>query len=170
MLSTNNDNKYNVILLGQEKVGKTTYIKKLLHGNFETDYVPTVESNVFEIKGDTGTYNIWDTSGKSEYYDNLDIGFHIYADFAIIMFDYTNNSSLIFAKNMYNNIQQIYNNIPVVLCGNKCEDKGKCIDNRYISKLVSELDNVIHFYPISTKTSYQLNKPIDALDRYLQKH
>ena len=78
---------YKIALLGDAKVGKTSYVHKLLqNGRFSEEYKPTLGVEVHPILLDENTrVNIWDTAGENKY-NGLRHGYLIQAQGAIIMF------------------------------------------------------------------------------------
>ena len=90
---------FKLIVIGEENVGKSTWIKKLRTGEIESRYLSTVGVEVYPIRlrtiiengcGDEIMFKVWDCAGK-EYFDGLKEGYYIGSDCAIIM-DSTSNS------------------------------------------------------------------------------
>lgn len=79
---------FKCVLIGDAKVGKTTFLKKLLTEEYNSEYKPTLGLEVhplnFRTTGGEIIFNIWDTAGKKKF-AGLDDGYYIQADCAIIM-------------------------------------------------------------------------------------
>ena len=75
-----NDKTFKLILVGDGGVGKTTYVKRHLTGDFEKKYVATLGVEVHPLKFRTThgtiTFNIWDTAGQ-EKFGGLGAGYYV---------------------------------------------------------------------------------------------
>lgn len=78
---------YKVVIVGNAQSGKTTYIRRLLTGEYTKNYIPTlgveVHPLVFHTNKGIVTFNVWDCAGD-ERYAGLDDGYFIGADAAIV--------------------------------------------------------------------------------------
>ena len=103
---------YNINLLGDAGVGKSTWIKKIKTNVFVNKYIATVgcSVNTFDIKTNYGKIilNLCDYAGQEKYSDRTRI---LKTDATILMFDLSNKCS-------YNNLQFWYN---------KCQAETECI-------------------------------------------
>ena len=86
---------YKLILIGDGGSGKTTYLKRILHGNFRREYIATVGVDVSEVTFKTNqgfeiTFQVWDTAGQ-ELHNQLNDIYFIGAHAAIVMFDVTSS-------------------------------------------------------------------------------
>ena len=83
---------FKLVLVGDGGVGKTTFVKRHLTGEFEKKYVATlgVEVHPLEFHTNRGqlVFNVWDTAGQ-EKFGGLRDGYYIQGQCAIIMFDVT---------------------------------------------------------------------------------
>lgn len=152
---------YKIVILGNGGVGKTTYIKKLLTGEFEKKYVPTLGVDVFSLKLDTNcgdvTFNVWDCAGQ-EKYGGLRDGYYINSDGCILMFDYTSSQSLksvLYWLSLFKRV--VDRDVPVVLCGTKCDIKDKTVKTEDIYKILNNIRKLVpdvKYFEISSKTNY----------------
>ena len=82
-------NKFKLILVGDGGVGKTTFVKRHLTGEFEKKYVATlgVEVRCLDFHTNRGVlkFNCWDTAGQ-EKFGGLRDGYYIKGQCAIIMY------------------------------------------------------------------------------------
>lgn len=62
---------FKLVLLGDGGVGKTTFVKRHLTGEFEKKYIATlgVEVHLLKFYTNFGTilFNVWDTAGQEKY-------------------------------------------------------------------------------------------------------
>lgn len=113
---------YKCVLLGDSQCGKTTFVMKVLNGEYIEKYVPTlgVEVHPITIKTSSGPvrFNVWDTAGQ-EQYAGLGEEYYRGADCAIIMYDVTDESSCLHIEDWDKKILKVRPDIPIVLVGNK---------------------------------------------------
>merc|ERR1711917_58111 len=144
---------FKLVLVGDGGVGKTTFVKRHLTGEFEKKYVATlgveVHPLVFHTNRGAMRFNVWDTAGQ-EKFGGLRDGYYIQGQCAIIMFDVTSRVT--------------YKNIPNVLCGNKVDIKDRKIKAKAI---VFHRKKNLQYYDISAKSNYNFEKPFLWLARKL---
>src|SRR3546814_6111230 len=62
---------YKIALVGDGGVGKTTYVKRMLTGEFEKKYVATLGVEVHPLRFRTNygpvIFNMWDTAGQEKF-------------------------------------------------------------------------------------------------------
>ena len=62
--------EFKLIIIGDGGVGKTTFVKRHLTGEFEKQYIPTVGANVHPMDFNTNygkiRFNTWDTAGQEK--------------------------------------------------------------------------------------------------------
>jgi GTP-binding nuclear protein Ran len=125
--------EFKLILVGDGGVGKTTFVRRHLTGEFEKRYVATLGVEVHPLLFHTNRgqikFNVWDTAGQ-EKFGGLRDGYYIQGQCAIIMFDVTSRITYKNVPNWHRDLTRVCENIPIVLCGNKVEIKvrfnGKC--------------------------------------------
>merc|ERR1712228_498227 len=90
MESTGPVAEFKLVLVGDGGVGKTTFVKRHLTGEFEKKYIATlgveVHPLVFYTNFGKVLFNCWDTAGQ-EKFGGLRDGYYIQGQCAIIMFD-----------------------------------------------------------------------------------
>lgn len=168
MNSNNSITQFKIVVVGDAKVGKSTYVKRLCTSQFEKNYVATlgVEVHLVRLKTNYGeiVFNIWDCAGNDRY-RGLSDGYYIYANGCIIMHDITNPSTkenignkwLPEVRRVFNNnptpynVEELEGKMPIVICGTK-----KDIENPQIGDC-----------SISSKTNENLYKPMLELARAL---
>ena len=157
---------FKLILVGDGGVGKTTYLKRHLTGEFEKRYIATMGVEVHPLDFNTSCglvrFNVWDMAGQ-EKLGGLRAGYYIGADMAIVMFDVTSSQSW---KNVPYWIKDLPDNIPIVICGNKVDVRGRKVSSREIQSYYPILDRIIAYYDISAKSNYNFEKPFLKLARH----
>ena len=141
---------YKIILLGNEDIGKTTFFKKLLTGEFRDKYIKTVGLDVKnfqininiekkEIKNKNFGFKLFDLT-CSEKFRTITASYINRSDGIIIMYDITNRNSFDSIENWINIVRE---SIPskdgkikyvTMLIGNKLD----LIDNNNNKRQVTE--------------------------------
>ena len=120
-------NNIKVVLLGDEKTGKTQFVQFLIHGIKNCDfinYIPTTGASFagkkFIFNNKLYEFDLWDTAGQEKYTALLRFFFKD-ADIIYIFFDYNNKKSFERAKFLVNLVKDNCENKKVVnvLVGNK---------------------------------------------------
>lgn len=151
--------EFKLVLVGDGGVGKTTFVKRHLTGEFEKKYIATqgveVSSLVFFTNYGPIKFNIWDTAGQ-EKLGGLREGYYIGADCAIVMFDVTSRVTYKNVPKWYKDLTRICENIPMVLVGNKVDAKERKVKARQIT---FHRKRNLQYYDVSAKSNYQFEKP-----------
>jgi len=159
--------EFKLILVGDGGVGKTTFVKRHLTGEFEKKYVATLGVEVYPLKFFTNLgpiqFNVWDTAGQ-EKFGGLRDGYYIQGHAAIIMFDVTSRLTYKNVPNWHRDLVRVCENIPIVLCGNKVDVKDRKVKAKQIT--FNRKKNLMYF-DISAKSNYNFEKPFLALARKL---
>lgn len=159
--------QWKLVLVGDGGVGKTTFVKRHLTGEFEKKYVATIGVTVRPLDFHTNfgplRFNVWDTAGQ-EKYGGLRDGYYIQGECAIIMFDVTSRITYKNIPNWHRDLTRVCENIPMVLCGNKVEVKERKVKPKGIN---FHRKKNIQYYEISAKTNYNFEKPFLYLARKL---
>ena len=129
---------YKVVIIGESGVGKTTWLERYMTGYFRKNYIATMGCEVHPIicrtNQGTTTLNVWDCAGQ-EKYKGLDEGYYIGAKLVIIMFDLGSRVTLNNVKTYINKVQNVTQNIPIVLWGNKIDCKELQVTKEMVEKL-----------------------------------
>ena len=159
--------EFKLIIVGDGGVGKTTFLKRHLSGEFEKKYTATMGVDVFPLHFNTNygpiKFNCWDTAGQ-EKFSNTRYDYYKGAYCAIIMFDVTSCISYKNVTNWYNDLVRIYGNIPICLCGNKVEIPDRKVKAK---KINFHRENKLQYYDISAKSNYNIEKPFLWIARNL---
>lgn len=150
---------FKVVIVGDGKVGKTTFIKRHATGDFVKDYKPTVGAEITNLSFYTPkgqyTLKVWDCGGQ-ERNQGLGDGYFCGAQAAIIMFDVTSTMSYIAIEEWHKKIKRVCDKIPIVIVGNKIDLKDRRVRPKDINihrKLMTQ------YYDVSAKSNYNFEKP-----------
>ncbi|XP_028396641.1 GTP-binding nuclear protein Ran-like [Dendronephthya gigantea] len=156
-----------LVLIGDEKTGKTQLCRQLTKQGFENNYVATIGAEVHPLVFNTNRgvvqFNVWDTPGQ-ERFGGLRDGYFIGAACGIIMFDVTSTLSYENACKLHRDLTWIYDNIPIVMCGNKHDLKDRKVKAKNITLLRKKK---LKYYGISTKSKYNIERPFLWLSQKL---
>ena len=151
--------EFKLILVGDGGVGKTTFVKRHLTGEFHEKYVPTLGVEVHQLLFHTNRgpvkFNCWDTAGQTKF-GGLRDGYYIQGQCAIIMFDVTSRITYKNVPNWYRDLVRVCENIPIVLTGNKVEIKERKVKAKQIT---FHRKKNLQYYDISARSNYQFEKP-----------
>ena len=119
-LNENSDSVYNIILVGDAAVGKTSIIQRTIHNKFSATYENTVGVD-FEYKqiNKSSKLKIWDTSCE-EKYKSLISSYVRNASSIIIVYDVASKTSFDNVSKWISFIKTI-KNCNMILCANKID-------------------------------------------------
>eukprot|EP00416_Gambierdiscus_australes_P033088 CAMPEP_0171093596 /NCGR_PEP_ID=MMETSP0766_2-20121228/39172_1 /TAXON_ID=439317 /ORGANISM="Gambierdiscus australes, Strain CAWD 149" /LENGTH=211 /DNA_ID=CAMNT_0011552065 /DNA_START=1 /DNA_END=636 /DNA_ORIENTATION=- len=159
--------QFKLVLVGDGGVGKTTFVKRHLTGEFEKRYLPTlgVEVNPLRFGTNCGplTFNVWDTAG-AEKFGGLRDAYYIKGQCAIIMFDVTSRITYKNVPNWHRDIVRVCEEIPIVLVGNKVDVKDRQVKAKQIQ---FHRKRNLQYYDLSARSNYNFDKPFLWLARRL---
>merc|ERR1712072_343300 len=159
--------QFKCLLVGDGGVGKTTFVKRHLTGEFEKKYVATIGVEVHAMPFDTNRgrliFNVWDTAGQ-EKFGGLRDGYYIQGQCAIIMFDVTSRISYKNVGVWYRGLVRVCEAIPIVLVGNKVDVKERKVKVKQIN---FHRKKNLNYYDISAKSNFNYEKPFLSLAKKL---
>jgi len=159
--------QFKCLLVGDGGVGKTTFVKRHLTGEFEKKYVATIGVEVHAMPFDTNRgrliFNVWDTAGQ-EKFGGLRDGYYIQGQCAIIMFDVTSRISYKNVGVWFRDLVRVCENIPIVLVGNKVDVKERKVKVKQIN---FHRKKNLNYYDISAKSNFNYEKPFLSLAKKL---
>lgn len=162
---------FKICLIGDGGVGKTTYINRVLDGQFVKNYNATVGAvnhpvSFMVSQTDMIKFNVWDTAGQEKKAVLKDM-YYIGADAAIFFFDVT---SRITCQNLARWVKEfqavVGSDVPIVICANKVDIKNR---QKVSRKLVMEVlkGKNYEYFEISAKTALNFGHPFLHLARVL---
>jgi len=158
---------FKLVLVGDGGVGKTTFVKRHMTGEFEKKYVATLGVEVHPLAFTTNrgpiTFTVWDTAGQ-EKFGGLRDGYYIQGQCAIVMFDVTSRITYKNVPTWHKDLVRVCENIPIVLCGNKVDIKDRKVKAKAIT---FHRKKNLQYYDISAKSNYNFEKPFLWLARKL---
>ena len=150
---------FKCVLIGDGGVGKTTFVKRHLSGEFEKKYVPTMGVEVHPLSFHTNCgeiiFDVWDTAGQ-ERFGGLRDGYYVQAQCAIIMFDVTSRTTYKNIPNWHRDLERVCGRIPIVLCGNKVDIKDRKVKSKHITY---HRKRALQYFDLSAKSNYNFEKP-----------
>lgn len=116
---------YNVIMVGNSNVGKTSFIRRLQNGHFSQDYNATIGVDTFvqtvTLGNRTVKLYVWDTAGQERYHSITRQVFHKAQGF-LLMYDITSYESFKAIRAWIAQVQEkAPDDIIMMLLGNKCD-------------------------------------------------
>ena len=148
------DNKLNVkrtalriTMLGDSKVGKTSIVNVFLNLKFVDDNLSTIGKMKLETMkemkdGKKMKIIILDTAGQERFH-SITTSSIKGSNGIVVTFDRTDKTSFKNVENWLNDIQDIIENIPIVLFGNKSDLE----DKRVVQK--EDIDNFLKAHPLT---------------------
>ena len=152
------------MVLGAEKVGKTSLIVRYLKRDCPKEHDPTVEdeykAKIRISKDQSKEFKILDTAGKKEYQNNIDHWIDS-ADGFILVFSIEESNSFESIKELYEKIKQRDAcKAPIILVGNKCDQNDKrVISEKQGNDLAKSIDG--EYYETSSLNN--LNGNVEAV-------
>ena len=156
--------KYNIVLLGDPDVGKTSIFNRLSKDIFSETYSTTVgcDTTTYYIKYKNKKYQLIfrDTSGQ-ERFKAVTKNFLRNIDGVLFIFDITNKESFEGLKSWYDLFKEQNEKVVGLLIGNKCDNECK-VDEEEAKKFAREYGLKKYF-----ETSAKLDKKIKKATAYL---
>lgn len=99
--------------------------------------------------------HLWDTAGQ-EKLGGLREGYYIGSNAGILMFDVTSRITYKNIQKWYKDLTRIACNIPIVLVGNKVDQKDRKVK---ANQITFHRRRNLQYFDISAKSNYQYEKP-----------
>jgi GTP-binding nuclear protein Ran len=148
--------QYKLLIVGDAGVGKSSLARRYTLGQWSPNYTPTRQTAVSSFASDDLFYSIWDFSGQEKFVDRA--ADYRGADCAIIMFEVGYKSTFRNIFMWYNDIRKTCGDIPIVLCGNKCDLAGRAVTAESILRFQEKTN--MPYFEISTRSGEGIDAPI----------
>ena len=161
-MSFTNLQRFKIILVGDQGVGKTTLIHRHLTGNFRRVYTPTLGVDVnplmFHTNHGSIVFDCWDIAG------DLGGAYFMETKGVIMLFDVLNQASYDHLDDWRDTISQeaVPIGTPTVVCGNKIDCKDRVVIPKDIHCPLG-----VMYYDISARSNFNYEKPFLYLARKL---
>lgn len=176
-------NIYKLLVIGEERSGKTTFIERLTTGHFLFNYTPTpgvttrlirhynlinkdiiTEENRLTNMNKT-RFDTWDLSGREEY-EGQSLDYYTGADACLLFVDISRDrpSSVLRheVESRISGVRVVCGDIPIILVGNKINLNRTQIRGVRLYQATQELDYQ-KYYTTSGKSITNMNTILDAL-------
>jgi GTP-binding nuclear protein Ran len=158
---------FKLVLIGDAKVGKSSFVKRNSSSTFDRDYTATQGVAVTPLTVETSagslTFNIWDTAGERSL-GPLYEGVYLEADCGILMFDVTDHATYRNIATWYNDLVRVRPMVQVVLVGNKVDVRERKVS---ASQVTFHKARGIQYIEISAKSGLHSDSPLEALAQRL---
>ena len=160
--------KCRLLIIGDSKVGKTSFLSMYTKGTFNLNYLSTIGVDLFQkddiIDNEKINIELWDTAG-SERFNSLTSGFFEKAEGIMVMFDVTCQTSFDNIRNWTESIKthlstDLDKNL-VIIIGNKIDCEEREINTIEAQKYCKELG--FEYFETSAKTGQNVNDTIKYL-------
>ncbi len=138
---------YKILLAGDESVGKTSLIRRLVKNEFAIDYKPTlgfeITSYSLQIKDIPITLVIWDIAGQTSF-QSLRREYYKGSDGFLLVFNLANRISLRNLEYWAAEIKEGCPNVPLIILGNKSDLHDKKVtvaEMQQIAKKLGAIDS-----------------------------
>uniref|UniRef100_A0A7S0I5Y7 Uncharacterized protein n=1 Tax=Phaeocystis antarctica TaxID=33657 RepID=A0A7S0I5Y7_9EUKA len=158
-MSTNSLQKYKLVFIGDQSVGKTSIISRFMYDQFDTHYASTIGIDFVSksVPVDNGTVRLqlWDTAGQ-ERFRSLIPSYIRDSQVAVIVFDLTSRESFASTAKWILDVRaQRGTDVIIVLVGNKTDlASERQVSSAEIEARASEQD--ILFIETSAKEGFNI--------------
>ena len=162
---------YNVVMIGESFVGKTTIANMLCHETFSTNYTPTIGASMLKIpydeKDSTSFFYILDTAGM-EKYRSLAPAYYRDSSACLLVYDVTNSESFENLPNWYKLYREHASPYaPCLIIGNKIDlEEERKVDEKE-GRNFAERNNC-QFLEVSAKDGKNLHQIIPLISDSLE--
>ncbi|XP_035634146.1 uncharacterized protein LOC118388783 isoform X2 [Oncorhynchus keta] len=165
-------NPYNVVMVGNSSVGKTSFMKRFQCGEFCMDHYATIGIDTciqpVTVDGSPVTLQLWDTAGQERYHSITRQVFHR-AQGLVLMYDITSSQSFCDIRYWVNCVQEgAPDDVIVILLGNKadCADLEREVQTREGENLATGYGML--FMECSAATGDNVTLSMETLARTLK--
>ncbi len=157
-----------LIVSGDGGVGKTSFLKRLIHDNFDNNCELTKGvdffSKILTVNGNEYNFVMWDFAGQDQFKQLIN-DFVDGSIAAFILFDLSRFNTLENAEKWIRKLNEL-GNISAFLLGSKYDminfHECNAFDN-YVSEIMNKYNNIIGYLKISSKTGYNVKEAFNSL-------
>ncbi|XP_005098025.1 ras-related protein Rab-35 [Aplysia californica] len=158
---------FKIIIVGDETVGKTSFLRRFTDDTFSPQYSATIGVDfavkvVETAKNEVVKLQVWDTAGQ-ERFRSMTSSYYRGGHGVVLMFDVTKRPSFLHLSNWLTQIQSFSNDdTTIVLVGNKAdEDEGREVGTDEALKFAHEND--LQYFEASAKDDVNIVNAMEAL-------
>ncbi|XP_056885926.1 ras and EF-hand domain-containing protein homolog isoform X2 [Takifugu flavidus] len=164
-----NSNSYNVVMVGNSSVGKTSFMRRVQNGRFSSDLPSSVGLDTcpwpVTADGRRVVLQLWDTAGQERFHSITRQIFHKAHAF-LLMYDITSSWSFTAVSYWANCIQEeAAENVTILLLGNKSDCAERQVPTQKGEILAKEYN--FEFMECSVATGQNVNESLQTLARIL---
>nr|XP_029519338.1 ras-related protein Rab-37-like [Oncorhynchus nerka] len=170
--SGSSSNPYNVVMVGNSSVGKTSFMRRFQSGEFCLHHDATIGIDTciqsVTVDGSPVTLQLWDTAGQERFHSITRQVFHK-AQGLMLMYDITSSQSFCDICYWVNCIQEgAPDDVIVILLGNKtdCAELDREVQTHEGENLAKGYD--MHFMECSAATGDNVTLSMETLARMLK--
>uniref|UniRef100_A0A3Q4HH21 RAB44, member RAS oncogene family n=1 Tax=Neolamprologus brichardi TaxID=32507 RepID=A0A3Q4HH21_NEOBR len=161
--------RYNVVMIGDSSVGKTSFMKRAQSGKFSLDIPASIglDSLMWPVvvDGKPMILQLWDTAGQERFHSITKQVFHKAQAF-LLMYDITSTNSFSAVSYWANCIQEsAAENVTVLLLGNKSDCSERRVKTHQGEILAKEYD--FEFMECSAATGENVIQSLEVVARKL---
>ncbi|XP_048110047.1 uncharacterized protein rab44 isoform X1 [Alosa alosa] len=161
---------FNVVMVGDSSVGKTSFIRRFQSGQFIDDHSATIGIDTFTqtlaVDGELVKLQIWDTAGQERFHSITHNVLHK-AQGLILMYDISSCQTFSAVRKWITCIEEgAPSEVIILLLGNKNDSEDREVLHPEGERLAQEYN--IHFMECSAVTGYNVSQSIESLARLLK--
>ncbi|KAJ8372166.1 hypothetical protein AAFF_G00293830 [Aldrovandia affinis] len=162
---------YNVVLVGDSSVGKTSFMKRFQSAEFSMDHSATIGLDsciqTLQVEGTRVIVQLWDTAGQ-ERYRSITKQILRKAHGLLLMYDITSSQSFLAVHYWLSSIKEgAPDDVIIMLLGNKNDSGKREVPFQEGERLAREYS--IHFMECSAATGHNVPQSMDSLARTLKR-
>uniref|UniRef100_A0A9J7XLT5 small monomeric GTPase n=1 Tax=Cyprinus carpio carpio TaxID=630221 RepID=A0A9J7XLT5_CYPCA len=161
--------QFNVVMVGNSSVGKTSFIRRFHEGQFTEDYRSTIGVDTciqtIDLPDRTVKLQIWDTAGQERFHSITSQVFHR-ADGLLLMYEITCSNSFISVRDWISQAQErAPDDVIMMLLGNKNDSLERAVQIQEGADLAREYN--INFMECSAATGANVSESMRTLAELL---
>uniref|UniRef100_A0A8C1KVX5 small monomeric GTPase n=1 Tax=Cyprinus carpio TaxID=7962 RepID=A0A8C1KVX5_CYPCA len=161
--------QFNVVMVGNSSVGKTSFIRRFHEGQFNEDYRSTIGVDTciqtIDLPDRTVKLQIWDTAGQERFHSITSQVFHR-ADGLLLMYEITCSNSFISVRDWISRAQErAPDDVIMMLLGNKNDSLERAVQIQEGADLAREYN--INFMECSAATGANVSESMRTLAELL---